>query len=242
MPHGVALFRLWAALRELMDDRGTAMVDPLMAPLWDRAMGLWATKASWLGVHGHVWMGRWLPFIRRWPAQADGRRAKLPRRGEHTRTVGCAGKRALLDRTAHAYASAQVLSLPPGRRADFSCHDARCQGPARPPVGSRPCDDAHGPPGARVEAVGDLADFGQSSACVRETGASEASLEKARDNLGFCLVLTGRWHQGLALLEEGVRQLRSDGTANGKAFLARGLRKQLRAARLSQTRSGTRRS
>lgn len=57
LPHGSALFRLWAAMRELMDTKASTASDPATAVLWDRALGLWAGNASWFGLHGHVWMG-----------------------------------------------------------------------------------------------------------------------------------------------------------------------------------------
>ena len=57
MPHGAALFRLRAAMRHLLYAKGTTLNDPSAAPLWDRCFGLWASKASWFGLHGHVWMG-----------------------------------------------------------------------------------------------------------------------------------------------------------------------------------------
>ena len=65
LPHGASLFRLWAAMRELMDEHGRAMHDPTLAPLLDRALGLWATKASWFGLHGTYGWGRLLPSTRR---------------------------------------------------------------------------------------------------------------------------------------------------------------------------------
>ena len=47
------------------------------------------------------------------------------------------------------------------------------------------------------------------------------------------MVLTGRWPAGLALMREGVTLMRSDDSANGMAFLARGLRKLEQGARIA---------
>jgi hypothetical protein len=233
MPHGVALFRLWAALRELMNDRGTAMVDPLIAPLWDHAMGLWATKASWLGVHGHVWMGPLAAIhsqmsLREQMAGVPSFRAEVSIReplGARASALYSIAQR-MDTRRRKLFHFRQVVELTTRAMAQ----DAKGQ---QGLLSIRAHATMHmGRLGLVWKLWEALADFRQALDLRERSAASEASVGEAKTDLGFCLILTGRPHQGLALLEEGVRQLRSDDSANGKAFLARGLRKQLRAARL----------
>jgi hypothetical protein len=72
---------------------------------------------------------------------------------------------------------------------------------------------------------------------IRNTsGAAPAGIGEVKTDLGFCYVLSGRRRRGMALLQEGVALMRCDKTANGKAFLARGLRKLEHAATLSGAR------
>ena len=47
MPHGAALFRIWAAMRELANNSPETLADPVIAAVWDRSFGLWASNASW---------------------------------------------------------------------------------------------------------------------------------------------------------------------------------------------------
>ncbi len=68
-------------------------------------------------------------------------------------------------------------------------------------------------------------------------GAPPASVGEALTDLGFARVFTGRVGSGLALMQVGVDLMRFDSSVNGKAFLARGLRKLEMAAKFTLSRS-----
>ncbi len=52
--YAARLARLWTALRELRKAGEAAAYGSDLAPLWDRALGLWGGAASWFGLHGHL--------------------------------------------------------------------------------------------------------------------------------------------------------------------------------------------
>lgn len=238
LPHGASLFRLWAAMRELMDVKGTTFSDPSTAVLWDRAFGLWASKASWFGLHGHVWMG--------------------PLAAVNSQTI----LRATFASTPE-YAAAQDVREPLGARASAIYSIAQRMDTRRRKLWhyrqvlslatraiERDTGARQGVLSIRGHAQMQMAqlglvwklwhaqeDFKTSLELRAASGASPASIGEAMTDLGFCYALTGRRQRGLSLLQEGVVLMRSDASASGSAFLARGLRKLERAASLSGARS-----
>jgi len=233
MPHGAALFRLWAAMRELMNDTGETLSDPFTAVLWDKALGLWAGKASWFGLHGHVWMG---------PLAAVNSQTHL-RSGfashpdfKHAEDV----REPLGARASAIYSIAQRMQ---SRRRKIY-HYKQCIQLTTQAI-ERDHDARQGTLSIRGHALMQMAqlgqfwklwdaarDFGESLKLRERSGAPPASIGESKADLGFCSVFIGRPRVGLDLLQEGVRLMRSDESANGKTFLARGLRKLERAARM----------
>jgi hypothetical protein len=226
LPHGAALFRLWAAMRELMDDKGSGSSDPAIAALWDRGFGLWAGKASWFGLHGHVWMG---------PLAAINSQITL--RGAFVGSSAFAGDRDVREplgaRASAIYSIAQKMET---RRRKFYHYRQTVR------LATQALDrDAAAQQGVlsiRGHALMHMAqlghvwklweaveDFTKSLDLRTKSGASPASIGEAQVDLGFCKVLYGRRSTGLAMMKEGVALLRTDESANGKAFLARGLKK-----------------
>lgn len=51
------LSRLWIALRELMAMPPSASNAEFL-PLWNEALGRWASNAAWYGLHGHIYLGQ----------------------------------------------------------------------------------------------------------------------------------------------------------------------------------------
>jgi hypothetical protein len=232
MPHGAALFRLWAAMRELMDDGGRSLADPQVAVLWDRALGLWAGKASWFGLHGHTWMGP-LAAIN---SQIDLRKQMAT---EPSFAADSDLREPLGSRASALYSIAQRMRT--RRRKLFHYRQVvklASEAMERDPTGRG------GAISIRAHALAQMARLGhfwklweaktefERFLHLRETtGASEAHIGEAKADLGFLLVQMGNRRRGISVLQEGIAQLRSDKSANGQAFLARGLRKLARAAR-----------
>jgi hypothetical protein len=234
LPHGAALFRIWAAMRELMDKKGTTLSDPSTAVLWDRGLGLWASRASWFGLHGHVWMG---------PLAAVNSQTAL--------------------RAAFAsspeYAGAQDVREPLGARASAIYSIAQrmdtrwrklwhyrqvliltTQAIERDTGAQQGALSIRGHAQMQMARLGivwklwhALEDFKNSLELRINAGAAPANVGEAMTDLGFCYVLIGKWNKGLSLLQEGVVLMRNDASATGKAFLARGLRKLEHAAKLT---------
>src|SRR5690606_18073311 len=92
---GASLFRLWAAMRELITSDPAVLADAAVLPLWDRALGLWASQASWIGLHGHLWMGP-LAAINTQAASWRAARRRSGRSG-HTGAARRSRKRDLFD-------------------------------------------------------------------------------------------------------------------------------------------------
>ncbi len=234
MPHGAALCRLWAAMRELMDDKGTAISDPSIAPLWDRALGLWASKASWFGLHGHVWMGPLAAVNSQLALRRDMRREPYFRIAQDVREP--LGARAsaiysvahrMYSRTRKLYHYNQTIRLATwaiGRDADAQQGARAIRGHAFMQT-------------ARLGRVWNLRhakhDFERSLELREKAGANPSSIGEAKTDLGLCLVLLGAKGSGLSLLQEGMALLRAGDSANAQSFLAWGLRKLERAAALS---------
>jgi hypothetical protein len=114
MPHGVALFRLWSAMRELMDKSDASLREPSVARLWDRAFGLWAGKASWFGLHGHLWMGP-LAAINSQVALRSHHRDNAAFGGDQDVREPFGARRAPFTRSRSAYGRASVSSFTTGR-------------------------------------------------------------------------------------------------------------------------------
>lgn len=233
MPHGAALFRLWAAMRELMDDAERTLSNPFTAPLWDRALGLWAGKASWFGLHGHMWMG---------PLAAINSQIELRKKFasepdfQNVQDV----REPLAARASAIYSIAQRMQ---SRRRKLYHYrqtvDLTTQAIERDLDAQQGSLSIRGHALMRMAQLGHIwklweaaADFKGSLELREMSGAPLASIGEAKTDLGFCSVLIGRPRAGLTLLQDGVTLMRSDESANGKAFLARGLRKLERAARL----------
>ena len=233
LPHGAALFRLWAAMRELMDQSGRTLEDPAIAVLWDRAFGLWATKASWFGLHGHLWMG---------PLAAINSQISLRQTFASSREYVAAGdvREPVGARASAIYSIAQRMVS--RRRKLFHYRQVALLSTQ---VIDRNGDSRPGALSIRGHALmrmaqlgrlwnlwGALGDFRKSLDLRIAAAAKPASIGEAMCDLGYCYALTRRRGTGLSFVKEGVSLLRSDQTPNGLGFLARGLRKLEDAARL----------
>lgn len=51
------LSRLWIAMRELMSASYDKEEHAAFRPLWNHALGRWASAGAWYGLHGHIYMG-----------------------------------------------------------------------------------------------------------------------------------------------------------------------------------------
>lgn len=76
-------------------------------------------------------------------------------------------------------------------------------------------------------------DFADSLTARERSGASDPSIGEAEADLCFAMILTGHPFGGIARLRHGVERLRGNRSTNGRAFLARGLRKLEAGARLT---------
>ncbi len=231
MPHGAAMFRLWAAMRELMAESMQETADPHIAALWDRAFGLWAGKASWFGLHGHTWMGP-LAAVN---SQIDLRKRMRadPRFSTHHDLREPTGARA-----SALYSIAQRMQT----RARKLFHYRQvvalaCEAIEHDPTGREGARSIRAHALVQMARLGHVwkiweakADFERSLSIREAKGASEASIGEAKADLGLLLVQIRQRRRGLALVEEGVAQMRSNTSVDGKAFLARGLRKLALAA------------
>lgn len=231
MPHGAAAFRLWAAIRELMDGDGGTRGDPLVAPLWDRAFGLWASSASWLGFHGHLWMG---------PLAAVNSQTRL--RQEFAGNVAFRQasdvREPLGARASALYSIAQRLHS--RRRQAF--HYKEVERLATQAIAAH-LQSRQGALSIRAHSALRLAtlgrywkiwdaerDFREALRLHERSGAAPARVGESKADLGFLLARTFRSRRGFALMHEGIGLLRQDAGANGLAFLMRALRKLEQAA------------
>ena len=234
MPHGAALFRLWAAMRELMDDAESTLADPSLAPLWDQAFGLWGSNASWFGLHGHLWMGplasvqSQIELRRKFAAEPSFHEAtdvREPLGARASALYSIAGRTHSRLRKLRHYRLAAALATQAIER-DQDAHQGVLL--------------IRGHTSMQIAKLGQFwkmwdadTDFRLALELREKSGVSAASVGEAKVDLGQCLVLTGRWPAGLALMREGVTLMRSDDSANGMAFLARGLRKLEQGARIA---------
>lgn len=225
MPHGVALFRLWSAMRELMDERQSTVADPSIAPLWDRAWGLWGSHASWFGLHGHLLMS---------PLASVQSQTLLRRKFTDEKAFRAATdvREPVGARASALYSAAQRMGTWRQQVRQFQLSAAL----ATQAIGLN-ADRAQGALSIRGHTAMQLArrgyvwkiweaeaDFRQSLALRERYDASVAGIGEAMVDLGLCLAVTGRSSKGVRFLQEGIERLRTDDSANGKAFLARALR------------------
>lgn len=217
-----------------------------MLPLPCRSLGsLIQTSASegdWpaclFGLHGHVWMG---------PLAAVNSQTGL--------RASFAG--------ASEYAAAQDVREPLGARASAIYSIAQrmdtrgrklwhyrqvvtlaTQAAERDPNAQQGALSIRGHALMRMAFLGEIwklleavEDFQKSYDMRVAKGAPPASVGEALTDLGFARVFTGRVGSGLALMQVGVDLMRFDSSVNGKAFLARGLRKLEMAAKFTLSRS-----
>lgn len=232
MPHGASLFRLWTAMRELMADKSTRG-DPLVAPLWDRALGLWAGKASWFGLHGHLWLGPLAAVnlqieLRRTmavqPAFCDTQDIREPLGARASAIYSIAQRMRTRSRKLYHYRQTIMLATQAIER------DPNAQQGSRSIRAHALMQTALLGYVWRLWEAAD--DFKQSLKLRESVGLMSASVGQAKVDLGFCSVLIGRPRSGMALLQEGIALMRCYDSPNDKAFLAHGLRKLERAARL----------
>jgi hypothetical protein len=221
-----------------MDKKSSTLNDPATAPLWDRAFGLWSSNASWFGLHGHLWMG---------PLAAINSQIGL-----RTKFATSAKYNSVLDvrepfgaRASAIYSIAQRMA---SRRRKF-WHYHQVVRLATLAI-EQDRNSQQGALSVRAHALmrmaqlghvwdlwGASSDFKESLELRTKSAASPASIGEAMSDLGFCKVLTAQRRTGLSLLRDGVALLRSDKSPNGKAFLARGLRKLELAAKISGART-----
>jgi tetratricopeptide (TPR) repeat protein len=234
MPHGAALFRLWAAMRELMTEAGSGVANPLAAPLWDRALGLWAGKASWFGLHAHVWMG---------PLAAVNSQVVLRRDlGNDPRFREAHDVREPTGARASAIYSVAQRMHTRQRKLDHyrQTITLATQAIEHDPDAGAGSLSIRGYALMRMARLGQVwkmweavEDFRKALALRERSAKSAASLGEAKVDLGLSFVMTGHIRTGFALLQEGVSLMRGNQSANGQAALARSLRKLEGAARLT---------
>lgn len=234
MPHGVALFRTWAGMREMLDSSGATLRDPATAQLWDRALALWGAKASWFGLHGHLWMG---------PLAAVNSQSKLRRdlSGEPAFASAAGAREPLGARASAIYSIAQRMRSRERKLYHYwQAAELAAQAMAADDGARQGALSIRGHALMRIGLLGEVwrlweaaDDLEQSLALRQRGGGSTLGIGESMADLGFALVITGRIGRGMSLLQEGVAVMRANaGTADSQAFLARGLRKLERAARL----------
>ncbi len=242
LPHGAALFRIWTAMRELMVRDGERMT-PEVAMLWDRALGLWAGKASWFGLHGHTVMGPYAALNTQTrlrttfasvPAFRDGRDVREPLGARASALHSIAQTVETWERKLFHFDQA-ILAATQAMQRDTNATQGilsiRGLALLRSGLLARPWRFWDG--------ERDLAE----SLKIRErAGLTPASIGEAMVDHGFARILTGRIFAGFAEMRSGVELLRTDSSANGLAFLARGLRKLEQGAWLTGRRRAARRA
>jgi hypothetical protein len=231
IPHGAALFRLWAAMRELMTNSLDALDDLTIAALWDKALGLWAAKASWFGLHGHLWMGPLAAVNTQSAFRARQRGGRSDRDDPSIREPMGARASALYSIAQHVRSLERKLFHfeQTARLATFALDlDRNARQGILAIRGNSSL--AMGKLGF-IWRIWDAADDFETALRLRErAGASAASIGEMQVDLGLCYVLTGRGRRGLSLMRVGIAGLRTNTSANGRSFLARGLRKLSYAA------------
>jgi hypothetical protein len=234
LPHGSALFRVWAAMRELMDMKGTTLSDPATAILWDRAFGLWASKASWFGLHGHVWMGP-LAAIN----SQTGLRETFATSPEYRAASDV--REPLGARASAIYSIAQRMDTRSRKRRHYrEVIVLATRAMERDQDAQQGVLSIRGHALMRTAFLGEVwklleaaEDFKRCYDIRIRMGASPASVGEALCDFGFARIFTGHVPSGLAMMQEGIDLMRTDTSVNGKAFLARALRKLETAAKFT---------
>jgi len=231
MSHGAALCRIWAAMRELTDKDGSALANPEAAQLWDGALGLWATQASWFGLHGHVWMGPLAAInsqlevrqnLARRPGFSDSLGVREPLGARASAVYSVAQRMSSRWRQLHHFRETMKLSgLALERDGNAQQGVLSIRGHAQFRMAQL---------GLVWHVLGAESDFRKSLAIRERAGGDARSVGEAKTDLGLLLAVTWRQTSGFQLLEEGVELLRGGESANAKSFLARGLRKLETAA------------
>lgn len=231
MSHGAALFRLWAAIRELIDDTGSARADPLLAPLWDQALGRWAAHASWLGLHGHLWLGPMAAVNSQSQLRHDFATNKFFKSANNVREP-------LGARASALYSIAQRLRS--RERQVFHYKEVEQLATRAMALDPR---NAQGARTIRAHAALRLAqsgrywkvwdaerDFRAALRAREQSGASPAQIGESMVDLGFLFAFTLRSRRGFDLMEKGLELMRTGQGPNGMTFVMRGLRKLEQAA------------
>jgi hypothetical protein len=212
----------------------TSELDADLAPLWDEALGHWASKASWFGLHGHILMSTLaalnLQIVAR--TQAAHARGSATRESHGARASAFYSigntvtdfRRKLYHYKQALLAADMALERDPEARQGTLAIKGHVL--MRRAMLGRPHEIF-----SATEAL-------TGSFQLRQRGqASDASLGEAMTDFGFCRVLALQPWKGLPLIREGVELLRSDPSANGRSFLARGLHKLERASTITLNRS-----
>lgn len=237
LPHGAAMFRLWAAMRELLGSDKRGRCDPAAAMLWDRCLGIWAGKASWFGLHGHAWMGP-LAAVN---SQAEIRRAfagepefrsstdvREPVGARASAIYSIAGRMSRRERKIYHYREAIELAtrlVAEGGDSEAGALSIR------------------GHSAMRLAENGQVwwlwraeSDFRRSLALRERKAANSPSVGEAMVDLGFWRCAAWRRASGLRQMQDGIALLRTAGGADGRAILVRGLRKLEQAAIIAERR------
>lgn len=199
---------------------------------------VWAGKASWFGLHAHVWMGPLAAVNLQVMLRRD--LATEPRFAEAHDVREPTGARA-----SAFYSVAQRMHT---RRRKLD-HFRRTIRLATEAIDRDP-NAGHGSLSIRGHALMQSArlgaywkmweaaeDFGRALKLREHSGKSAASLGEAKVDHGFALIFTGHVWSGFGLLREGIELMRGNDSANSQAALARALRKLEQAARLMLRRS-----
>jgi hypothetical protein len=220
MSHGASVFRLWAAIREL---RALDLHDPQAAILWDRVLGLWSRKVSWFGVHGHVYMGALAAANSQIDLRKEHRSAEVdtdsrpPLVAKASATYSVAGRMGTRAKAIHHYAEAAWLSK------EAALSDAEGSSGALAVQGFSMFQLA------KLKRSPDL--LAKAKAAFREQlkrregGVNEAEVGEAEFDLGFVSLVGVRPFAAFSLMQAGLDKMRTHGSADGLARLARVLRK-----------------
>lgn len=213
--HHRRLSLLWLAIRELMGAPPTRANDEFV-PLWENALTAWNSAGAWFGLHGHPYMGclAALGLLNEIKAERSGYAA-----GPHG---GFASEYYSIAARAHRpeYRHGALRMALKHIEAEFR------KGEASGTLGLR---------GSIRYAVGDkegaITDY-RRALDRRESieGADAAAIGEAMSELGFALVRTRKYNEGLSLMERGLDLLQA-GPITG--FVVRAKRKLGRAYALA---------
>ncbi|MBU8547271.1 MULTISPECIES: tetratricopeptide repeat protein, partial [Roseomonadaceae] len=208
--HDRKLSLLWMAIRELMGAPPTKANDEFV-PLWEQALAAWSSAGAWYGLHGHPYMGCLAALSSLNSIKAE--RYGFPA-GPHS---GFASEYYSISKQAHR----------PKYRKDAldmalkHIEAEALKGEASGTSGLR---------GSILYALGDrkkaIADFRRALELRRSVeGADRSAIGESMSELGFALVRSLKFREGLSLLEQGVDLLQA-GPVTG--FVVRAKRKLAR--------------